>query len=1110
MWFRVRALILLLFIAVCFQKVPAQVTSAGSIAGQVVDASGALLPGVTVIAVQIQTNGQWKSSTGDSGNYIFPNLPVGTFTLSALKDGFSKAQINSVILNAGDQQRHDFTLATGAVSDTIEVSSNVIGVDTETANVGEVVGSQAIQQMPLVTRNFIQLVELAPGVSSDIGSAAGFGSNSSLAVSVNGVRNNANNWTIDGVPNLDVFNGNNAITPDVDALAEFRIDRGNYTAEQGRSAGATVNAILKTGTNSWHGSAFEFVRNANLNANLFFNKYYGNGENIRPSDHYNNFGYTASGPIIKDKLFFLWSQEFRRIGEPTQTVGTRVPTDQEKNNGDFSDAASIGMSVPLVTNALAANPLCVGCIAGQPFPNNTIPAALISKNAQLLLKTYYPTAGTYKDGVNFSTSASNVLTEREELIRMDYNLSDKWKMFAHYIQDQNHIASPYGLWGENSLPGVGSSTEFEPMQSFAFNVVGTLSPNLINETQFGIYHNIIRIQTSPSLNRNLASGLDIPYYFPDHVDPLNRIPQLSMTHYAGISTIWPFLNGFFYHKWTDNVSWHKGNHDLRFGVLVTQQGKNENNAPNNLNGTFSWSGTAYDGVHTGNDMSDMLSNFADSYSESMNNPMQHLRYWDDEAYAQDQWHISHRLSLTYGIRYSYFGPEIDQNNLLTNFLPQLYQLGSAPTVDPSTGNLTNIPASQKLANGVYMPNNGIIAAGVNSPWGEAVFNVRKLNLAPRLGFSFDLLGNGKTAVRGGYGSYYDRTAPYELYSKANPPFNAVATLHSVSVDTPGQSGGAPVNSTVGLFGFTPRQPLPYNQQWSLGIQQEVRRNTVVTMDYIGTKGVHLMYDSMLNQNAPNLDVAQGKVSVDSVRPYQGYGTIQIVTPEAYSTYHALQASLKTQVGSQLTLNTAYTYSKVLTNASGDLNTVQDPSNPRADHGPASFDRTHMLVLDYVWQVPTLASYNRAMRSVLGGWQWSSLLNVKSGEPITVGLGVYANAGEIDGPQRPNQTGSALDGKGLNDWINPSAFTVPAQATFGNARQGNVRLPRNTQVDSSLSKDFQIFERFRMQFKMEGINVFNHTEFSSVDNNFYPGSTTFGHLNDTLLPRKAQLGLHLLF
>ncbi len=1107
MWSRIHALTLLLIITMCIQKAPAQVTSAGSIAGQVVDPSGALVPAVTVVAVQAHTNSQWNTVTDNTGNYIFPNLPVGTFTLSAEKQGFSKAQINTVILNAGDQQRHDFTLSPGAVSDTIQVNSDVISVDTESANVGEVVGSTAIQQLPLVTRNFIQLVELAPGVSSDIGSAAGFGSNSSLAVSVNGVRNNANNWTIDGVPNLDVFNGNNAITPNVDALSEFRIDRGNYTAEQGRSAGATVNAILKTGTNDWHGSAFEFVRTASLNANLFFNKYYGNP---RPSDHYNNFGYTASGPIKKNKIFFLWSQEFRRIGEPTQTVGTRVPTDQEKNNGDFSDAAAIGMSVPRVTTAMAANPLCVGCVAGQPFPNNTIPAGLLSKNAQLLLKTYYPAAGNYNDGVNFSSSASTVLTEREELIRLDYNVSDKWKMFAHYIQDQNHINSPYGLWGENSLPNVGSSTEFEPMQSFAFNVVGTLSPNLVNETQFGIYHNIIRIQTSPLLNRSLASGLDIPYYFPGHIDPQNRIPALSFSHYAGIATIWPFLNGFFYHKWTDNLSWHKGNHDLRFGVLVTQQGKNEDNAPNNLNGTFSWSGTAYDGVHTGNDMSDMLSNFADSYSESMNNPVQHLRYWDDEAYAQDQWHISHRLSLTLGLRYSYFGPEIDQNNLLTNFLPQLYQSSLAPTVDPGTGNLTNIPGSQLLSTGVYMPTNGIIAAGVNSPWGNAVFNVRKLNLAPRAGFSYDVFGKGKTALRGGYGMYYDRTAPYELYAKANPPFNAVVTLHSVLVDTPGKSGGAPVNSTVGLFGFTPKQPLPYNQQWSLGIQQEVLRNTVVTLDYIGTKGVHLMYDSMLNQNAPNLAVAQGAINVDAVRAYQGYGTIQIVTPEAYSNYHGLQASLKEQFRTQLTLNVAYTYSKVLTNASGDLNTVQDPLNPGADRGPASFDRTHMLVLNYVWQLPTLSSSNTAMKTVLGGWQWSGLLNVKSGEPITVGLGVYANAGETDGPERPNQIGKPLAGKGLNNWINANAFTVPAQATFGNASQGNVRLPRNTQVDSSLSKDFPLRERFRLQFKIEAINVFNHTEFNSVDSNFYPGSTTFGHLNNTLLPRVSQAGLHLLF
>jgi hypothetical protein len=365
-------------------------------------------------------------------------------------------------------------------------------------------------------------------------------------------------------------------------------------------------------------------------------------------------------------------------------------------------------------------------------------------------------------------------------------------------------------------------------------------------------------------------------------------------------------------------------------------------------------------------------------------------------------------------------------------------------------------------------------------------------------------------VRGGYGMYYDRTAPYELYAKANPPFNAVVTLHSVKVDTPGQSGGAPINSTVGLFGFTSKQPLPYNQQWSLGIQQEVYRNTVVNLDYIGTRGIHLMYDSMLNQNTPNLQVAQGAINVDSVRPYQGYGTIQMVTPEAYSNYNGLQASVREQLGTKLTMNAAYTYSKVLTNASGDLNSVQNPLDPKADKGPASFDRTHMLVFNYVWQLPTLSGSNFAMRTVLGGWQSSSLMNVKTGEPVTVGLGVYANAGETDGPERPNQIGKATDYKGRNDWISPSAFAVPAQATFGNASQGNVRLPRNTQVDSSLTKNFKLHERFNLEFKIEAINALNHTEFNSVDNDYYPSSTTFGHLNNTGLPRISQAGLHLMF
>lgn len=1100
MWFRFRILVLTLFIALSFQRAPAQVTS-GSITGQVVDSTGALVPEVTVTAIQSQTNVQWKTVTDTAGAYIFPNLPVGTFTVSAQKEGFSTERVNNIILNAGDQLRTNLTVKPGAVTDTVQVNSDEINVDTESGNVGEVVSSEAIEAMPLVTRNFIQLVELVPGVSSDIGSQEGFGSGSGLAASVNGVRENANNWTIDGVPNLDVYNGNNSIVPNVDALAEFRIDRGNYTAEQGRSAGASINAIVKQGTNQFHGTWFEFMRNGDLNANNYFSNLYGSP---RPNEHYNNFGYTVGGPIKKEKLFFFWSEEWRRIIEPTGTVTTLVPTNQELT-GDFSDYSALGLPEPMVTAALAANPLCANCVAGQPFPNDQIPSGMLDANALLLINTYYPRAGTFKDGYNFASSVPTTTTVREELIRMDYNLNDKWKAFAHYIQDQNHIASPYSLWGDNPLPNVEGTHEFEPMQSFGVNLVGTLTPNLINEVQFGIYHDIIRISEDPTISRARASGLNIPYYFPSpHLNLDNRIPQLHFSHYAGVNTDWPFLNGFFYHKWTDNLSWHRGRHNYRFGLLITQQGKNENNQDYLGNGSFTWGGS-----QTGNDLADMFTNFADSYQEEETNPMQHLRYWDDEFYAQDQWQVSPRLSLTLGLRYTFFSPEIDQNNLLTSFLPQLYQSALAPVVNPSDGTLSNIPASQ-MSYGAYLPTNGIIVAGVNSPYGDAVFMTPKLNLAPRVGFSYDVFGNGKTAIRGGYGMYYDRTAPYELNGKSNPPFNAKVTLYKVTVDNPGHSGGTSSYSSLGLMALNPKYTNPDNQQWSIGLQQEVHRNTVVNLDFVRTQGTHLLYLTQLNQNGSQLEVAQGVLNPDAARPYLGYGAIGQFTPEASSTYNGLQTSLREQLGNALTLNANYTYSKVLTDAGGDANTPQDSHNLKADRGVPSFDRTQMLKANFVWTLPSLSG-NALLHTVAGGWQLSGLGSVLTGEPVEVTLASpYLNDGVSDSTPRPNLVGKAQDSKGISDWINPQAFAVPTQGTFGDAGISPVRLPRQTQLDSSLSKDFSIYERVHMQFNLSAINVLNHTLFNGVDNGYYVGSLTFGHITSATTQRVVQAGLHFSF
>jgi hypothetical protein len=1079
----------------------------------VVDATGAVVPNASVVAVQSLTNQQWKTVTDGLGSYIFPNLPVGTYTLTAQTTGFSTEQINAIPLNVGDQLRQNFTLKPGAVTDTVQVTSDAVGVDTESGNVGEVVSGREIQAMPLVTRNFTQLVGLVAGVSSDIGSQNGFGSLSTLAFSSNGVRENANDWTIDGVPNLDVYNGNNAIIPNVDAIAEFRIDRGSYSAEQGRSAGASVNAIIKQGTNQLHGTAFEYMRNAILNANDFFANYYGTP---RPNEHRNNWGYTVGGPIKKDKLFFFWSEEWRNIIEPSGTSTTLVPSDKEIG-GDFTDYAAMAVPEPMVTAALAANPLCVGCVVGQPFPGGTvngvtetqdvIPSGMLDANSLLLLNTYYPKAQEAIPvyGVNYSSALPTTTTVREELIRLDYNLSDKWKVFTHYIQDQNHIGSPYSLWDDNPLPNVEGTHEFEPMQSFGVNLNGTLTPNLINEVEFGIYHNIIRITEDPSISRARAPGLNIPYYFPlPHLNLDDRIPQMHFAHYANINTDWPFLNGFFYNKWTDNLSWHKGNHNFKFGLLIVHQGKNENNQDSLGNGSFSWWGS-----QTGNDLADMLTNFVDQYSEAESNPMQHLRYWDVEAYAQDQWQITHRLSLTYGLRYTDYTPPIDENNLLTNFLPQLYASSLAPTVDPNWGTLSSIPTSQ-MSDGAYLPTNGIIVAGVNSPYGNAVFSAPKLNLAPRFGFSYDIFGNGKSAVRGGYGMYYDRTAPYELGGKGNPPFNAVVTLDGVTVDNPGQSHGA-VNtySPVSLVAMKEKYPNPMNQQWSLGVEHELHRNTVASINYVRTQGTHLLYTTQLNQNSDQLDVAEGNINPAAVRPFLGYGPISELTPESSSTYNGLQAAIKEQLGKALALDANYTYSKVLTDAAGDQNSPQDSHNLRADRGLPSFDRTHMIKSNWVWTLPAFSSHALA-HNVIGGWEWAGIFSILSGEPFEVTLftnAAYSNDGVVDSTQRPNQTGKAQDGKGLHDWLNPNAFSVPALGTFGNAGVSPARLPRQTQLDSSITKNFKLFRQLNMQFNLSAINALNHTLFSGVNSSYWVGNPTFGYLSGTTTPRTVQVGLH---
>jgi hypothetical protein len=320
-----------------------------------------------------------------------------------------------------------------------------------------------------------------------------------------------------------------------------------------------------------------------------------------------------------------------------------------------------------------------------------------------------------------------------------------------------------------------------------------------------------------------------------------------------------------------------------------------------------------------------------------------------------------------------------------------------------------------------------------------------------------------------------------------------------------------VNSPVAMTGFSTDYKLPYNQQWSVGVQRQITGGTVLDVSYVGNHENHLLYLIQTNQNRPSAAVAQGLINVNQVRPYVGYGPIGTFTPDASSSYNGLQASLREQLGRVLTLNASYTYSKVLTDAPADDNySPQDSANPHADRGPANFDRTHIFVTSYVWQMPSLRDRNLVMRGALGGWQWSGILTSQSGEPLTPVLGVYLNSGVIDSTQRPNIVGKAQDGAGVNDWLNPNGYAVPAQGTFGDAPVGAGRLPHNTQFDTSVEKTFAIHEHLQLSIRAEAINAFNHSLFNSVVTDYYPGNPTFGQIVGTAYPRTSQLGMHLAF
>jgi len=1078
----------------------AQVADAGTVLGTVTDATGAVVPGVSITLRNPESNLTYKTTTDQSGEFRFLSVPAGPYELPAEREGFKKVVHSVFAVHAAEPAYVNVVLRVGAVSEQITVTEAPAVVNTVTANEGNTITGQQVNSLPLTNRVFTQLMSLEPGVSMPVVVDPGFGSNSSLNFSVNGVRDDENNLLIDGIRNEDTFGGNAFVVPNLFAVSEVRIENNDYTATAGRSGGAQVNLVTRSGTNKFHGDVFEFFRNNIFNAENYFST-------SSPEDRHNNFGYDVGGPIKKDRLFFFWSQEWRRIVVNSGPAITVAPTALERE-GNFSES----LIQPIDPST------------GKPFPNNTIPPGSLDQNALLLLSTYFPqpTPNYSLDNLyNFISQAPNFTRWREESVRIDAKLNDKWSLFGRYTQDTNLLDNPYGLFGENPFPYVGGSTQNFPMYNWAVHVTYAPRPNLFTEFSVGMYFaNDKSLTNSPLSSKARAPGLTLQQVFP--LDELDRIPTMYFGYpYAGIVEQWYFHNDAFSIPFQSDTTWIRGRHTIRFGAVFTPEGKSElaNPSNNNTNGSYTFLGEL-----TGNPLADLLLNYASSYSETALDPFGKYRWYNLEPYIEDQVKLRRNLTLTVALRYEFYQPEHELHNMLGGFDPALYNPADAPTVNPDG---TIVPNTGNLLNGIIVAGHNTYAGANSSPYGQALFPSQKHAFAPRLGFSWDPFSNGKTAIRAGYGIFYDRWGSYSQFGAFNPPFNSSVNIFGTSLDNPGGTAGTLFPS--GLNTALAPWKYPGVQKWSLNIQREVAPDTSFSIGYVGTKGTHLLGFYDMNQGQPNVNVANFNISPDSVRPYQGFDQISAYATMFNSNYSALQASLIHRLKNGVSFQASYTFSKTLTDNPGPNGTAyastwpQDSYNIHAEYGPADFDHTHMLSFNYSWELPFFRHANAATKAFLGGWQVSGITVFQSGPPLTVTLpDDQAGVGSYN--QRPNQVGNPFQAgtiaanptcvapsqvHNMASWFNPCAFALNALGTFGDESTGALRGPYFQDWDMGLAKNFALRESVGLQFQLEAFNVFNHPSWGQPNLSWTNGSP-LGAITSATSPRLVQLSLALKF